>query len=165
MNQYFNIKLNGKTVEAIQGETIYECATRHGIEIPTLCHDPRIEPFSSCYVCVVEVAGMRGHQPSCSTYLNPGMEIITESEAVKKSRKTALDLLLSNHYADCLGPCKQTCPAGVDVQGYIALIDKGLYHDAVALIKDTNPLPAICGRVCVRPCEAACRRWMRSALP
>ncbi len=160
MNQYFNIKLNGKTVEAIQGETIYECATRHGIEIPTLCHDPRIEPFSSCYVCVVEVAGMRGHQPSCSTYLAPGMEINTETEAVKKSRKTALDLLLSNHYADCLGPCKQTCPAGVDVQGYIALIDKGLYHDAVALIKETNPLPAICGRVCVRPCEAACRRGL-----
>lgn len=160
MSQYFNIKLNGKTVEAIQGETIYECATRHGIEIPTLCHDSRVEPFSSCYVCVVEVAGMRGHQPSCSTYLTPGMEIETESAAIKKSRKTALDLLLSNHYADCLGPCKQTCPAGVDVQGYIALIDKGRYHDAVALIKETNPLPAICGRVCVRPCEAACRRGL-----
>lgn len=160
MNQYFNIKLNGKTVEAIQGETIYECASRHGLNIPTLCHDPRIEPFSSCYVCVVEVIGMRGHQPSCSTYLTPGMEINTETEEVKKSRKTALELLLSNHYADCLGPCKQTCPAGVDVQGYIALIDKGRYHDAVALIKETNPLPAICGRVCVRPCEAACRRGL-----
>ncbi|MEI7981538.1 MAG: FAD-dependent oxidoreductase, partial [Bacteroidota bacterium] len=56
------------------------------------------------------------------------------------------------------GPCKQTCPAGVDVQGYISLIDKGLYSEAVALIKETNPLPAICGRVCVRPCEAECRR-------
>jgi formate dehydrogenase major subunit len=66
--------------------------------------------------------------------------------------------MLSNHYADCIGPCKQTCPAGVDVQGYISLIDKGLYSDAVALIKETNPLPAICGRVCVRPCEVACRR-------
>ncbi len=158
MDQVFTIQLNGKNVEAYQGETIYECATRHGITIPTLCHDPRIEPFSSCYVCVVEVAGMRGHQPSCSTYCLPGMEINTESSEVKESRKTALDLLLSNHYADCLGPCKQTCPAGVDVQGYIALIDKGRYQDAVALIKETNPLPAICGRVCVRPCEVACRR-------
>jgi len=158
MSQYITIQLNGKTVQGIKGETIYECASRHGIEIPTLCHDPRIEPFSSCYVCVVEVQGMRGHQPSCSTYITPGMEINTETEAVKKSRKTALDLLLSNHYADCLGPCKQTCPAGVDVQGYISLIDKGRYSDAVALIKETNPLPAICGRVCVRPCEAACRR-------
>jgi len=51
-----------------------------------------------------------------------------------------------------------TCPAGVDVQGYISLIEKGLYNDAVALIKETNPLPAICGRVCVRPCETECRR-------
>ncbi|MBS4060975.1 MAG: FAD-dependent oxidoreductase, partial [Bacteroidetes bacterium] len=160
MSQYINIKLNGNLVSGFEGETIYECATRHGIEIPTLCHDPRIEPFSSCYVCVVEVAGMRGHQPSCSTYITPGMEVNTESEAVKTSRKTALDLLLSNHYADCLGPCKQTCPAGVDVQGYISLIDKGRYSDAVALIKETNPLPAICGRVCVRPCEAACRRGL-----
>jgi formate dehydrogenase major subunit len=46
----------------------------------------------------------------------------------------------------------------VDVQGYISLIDKGMYKKAVGLIKQTNPLPAICGRVCVRPCEAACRR-------
>ena len=160
MSQYITIQLNGKTVQGIQGETIYECATRHGISIPTLCHDPRVEPFSSCYVCVVEVQGMRGHQPSCSTYLTPGMEINTESEAVKKSRKTALDLLLSNHYADCMAPCKQTCPAGVDVQGYISLIDKGRFSDAVALIKETNPLPAICGRVCVRPCEVACRRGL-----
>ena len=158
MNQYINIELNGKPVQGFQGETIYECASRHGINIPTLCHDPRIEPFSSCYVCVVEVEGMRGHQPSCSTYITEGMKVNTEKKSVKLARKTALDLLLSNHYADCLGPCKQHCPAGVDVQGYISLIDKGRYSDAVALIKETNPLPAICGRVCVRPCEAACRR-------
>lgn len=160
MNQYINVKLNGEIVSGFKGETIYECATRHGVKIPTLCNDPRLEPYSSCYVCVVEVVGTRGHQPSCSTYLAPGMEINTETASVKLARKTALDLLLSNHYADCLGPCKQTCPAGVDVQGYISLIDKGRYTDAVALIKETNPLPAICGRVCVRPCEAACRRQL-----
>jgi formate dehydrogenase major subunit len=158
MSEKIKIQLNGKTVDGILGETIYECATRYGYNIPTLCHDPRIEPYSSCYVCVVEVAGMRGHQPSCSTKITAGMEIITESDDLRKSRKTALDLLLSNHYADCMAPCKQTCPAGVDVQGYISLIDKGRYSDAVALIKETNPLPAICGRVCVRPCEASCRR-------
>ncbi len=158
MTEKIKIVLNGKNVEGFKGETIYECATRHGYEIPTLCHDPRIEPYSSCYVCVVEVAGMRGHQPSCSTFNTPVMEVVTDSDELKNSRKTALDLLLSNHYADCMAPCKQTCPAGVDVQGYISLIDKGRYSEAVALIKETNPLPAICGRVCVRPCEAACRR-------
>ncbi|MFZ4520157.1 MAG: molybdopterin-dependent oxidoreductase [Bacteroidales bacterium] len=153
-----NIILNGNIVKGFQGETILELANRHGIEIPTLCNDERLEPFTSCYVCVVEVEGMRGHQPSCSTKLTEGMKIITDNEGIRKSRKMALELMLSNHYADCIGPCKQTCPAGVDVQGYISLIDKGQYSEAVALIKETNPLPAICGRVCVRPCETECRR-------
>jgi len=153
-----NIILNGNIVKGNKGETILELCKRNDIDIPTLCNDERLEPYSSCYVCVVEVEGMRGLQPSCSTRITEGMKINTESEKVKKSRKAALDLLLSNHYADCTAPCKQTCPAGVDVQGYISLINKGLYHEAVALIKQTNPLPSICGRVCVRPCEVACRR-------
>ncbi len=155
---FLNIILDGNIVKGIPGETILQLAERHGIKIPTLCNDERLEPFTSCYVCVVEVEGMRGHQPSCSTKLTEGMKITTSSEGIRKSRKMALELMLSNHYADCLGPCKQTCPAGVDVQGYISLIEKGLYRDAVALIKETNPLPAICGRVCVRPCEVDCRR-------
>ena len=158
MSEKVNIILNGNIVEGFRVETILELAKRHGIEIPTLCNDPRLEPFTSCFVCVVEVEGLRGLQPSCSTKINEGMRIETDNDKIHKARKTALDLLVSNHYADCIGPCKQTCPAGVDVQGYISLIEKGKYHDAVALIKETNPLPAICGRVCVRPCEVACRR-------
>ncbi len=152
-----NIILNGKTVEGIPGETILELASRHGIKIPTLCHDKRLKPYSSCFVCVVDVAG-KGTQPSCSTEIAEGMQINTENQKVYDARKMALDLLLSNHYADCVAPCKETCPAGVDVQGYISLIEKKQYSDAIALIKEDNPLPAICGRVCVRPCEAACRR-------
>ena len=153
-----NVILNGKIVRGIKGETILQLAKRFGIEIPTLCNDERLEPFSSCFVCVVEVEGMRGLQPSCSTKIAEGMKIITNSDKVTKSRKSALELMLSNHYADCVAPCKMTCPAGVDVQGYISLINKGMYKEAVGLIKQTNPLPAICGRVCVRPCEVACRR-------
>ena len=86
------------------------------------------------------------------------MAISTDNERIRESRKTALELLLSNHYADCLGPCTQTCPAGVDVQGYIALMSMGRYREAVKLIKEKNPLPLVCGRVCVRECESACRR-------
>ncbi|MFA4864025.1 MAG: FAD-dependent oxidoreductase, partial [Bacteroidales bacterium] len=158
MSEKVNIILNGNIVDGYRGETILELAKRNNIEIPTLCNDPRLEPFTSCYVCVVEVEGLRGLQPSCSTKISEGMRIETDNEKIHRARKTALDLLVSNHYADCIGPCKQTCPAGVDVQGYISLIEKGKYHDAVGLIKETNPLPAICGRVCVRPCEVACRR-------
>jgi formate dehydrogenase major subunit len=153
-----NIIINGNIIPGNKGESILDLASRTGIEIPTLCYDPRLEPYSSCYLCVVEVEGMRGLQPACSTRIAEGMRIETENERVKKSRKFALDLLVSNHYADCVAPCKETCPAGVDVQGYIALMNRGRYHEATALIKKTNPLPAICGRVCVRPCEVACRR-------
>jgi formate dehydrogenase major subunit len=153
-----NTILNDKIVQAFKGETILDMTKRLGVFIPTLCNDDRLEPFSSCYLCVVEVVGMKGLQPACSTKVNEGMKIYSDNEKVRKSRKAALELLLSNHYADCTAPCRQTCPAGVDVQGYVSLINKGLYKEAVALIKEVNPLPAICGRVCVRPCEASCRR-------
>jgi len=157
MKEKLNIIINDKNVKGLKGETILDLARQNGIEIPTLCHDPRLKPFSSCFVCVVEIEG-KGTQPSCSTEIQEGMKIYTNNQNVQKSRKTALDLLVSDHFADCEPPCTETCPAGVDVQGYISLIEKGLYHEAVGLIKQTNPLPSICGRVCVRPCELACRR-------
>lgn len=158
MSDNLNIILNGKRVIGFKGQSILDLARDNKLEIPTLCYDPRLKPHSSCFVCVVEVEGMNGMQPSCSTMLTEGMKVNTQNEKVISARKAALDLLLSNHYADCLAPCKQECPAGVDVQGYISLIEKELYHEAVELIKETNPLPAVCGRVCVRPCEVACRR-------
>ncbi|NCC72784.1 MAG: hypothetical protein EOM06_05250 [Sphingobacteriia bacterium] len=158
MTNTINVIINGKILKGNPGETILELARRNNIHIPTLCNDPRLEPYSSCYLCVVEIEGYRGLQPSCSTKIAEGLKIETDNERIHKARKTALELLASNHYADCIAPCKETCPAGVDVQGYISLIEKGLYSEAIGLIKEVNPLPAICGRVCVRPCEAACRR-------
>ncbi|MGO9691378.1 MAG: NAD(P)-binding protein, partial [Syntrophobacteraceae bacterium] len=55
-------------------------------------------------------------------------------------------------------PCKATCPAHISVQGYVALTAQGKYREALQLIKEENPLPAICGRVCHHPCESACMR-------
>jgi formate dehydrogenase major subunit len=139
--------------------SILEVVWEHGIdEIPTLCWDPKLPPYGSCYLCVVEVKGLEKLIPSCSSPISDGMVVYTNNDRIRESRKTALELLLSNHYADCLGPCKQTCPAGVDVQGYIALMSMGQFKEAVKLIKEVNPLPIVCGRVCVRECEAACRR-------
>ena len=152
------ITINGKQYTANNGDTVLEAAERNGIKVPTLCHDPRLEPYSSCYVCVVEIEGAKGLQPACSTKVLDGMKVQTNTNKVRKSRKSALELLVSDHYADCSSTCKAACPAGVDIQGYIALIEKGMYTEAVKLIKEVNPLPAICGRVCVRPCEAACNR-------
>ncbi len=55
-------------------------------------------------------------------------------------------------------PCRTACPIGVNAQGYVALIAKGRHKEALALVRERNPLPGICGRVCTHPCEAACRR-------
>ncbi|HPF86597.1 MAG TPA: NADH-ubiquinone oxidoreductase-F iron-sulfur binding region domain-containing protein [Candidatus Limiplasma sp.] len=57
-----------------------------------------------------------------------------------------------------LAPCSNTCPAGVNIPGYMSLISAGRFVDAYELVRQDNPLPAICGRVCTRPCEAKCRR-------
>ena len=57
-----------------------------------------------------------------------------------------------------VAPCRSACPAGVSVQGYVKLVSKGKYAEALELIRRDNPFPAICGRVCTRPCEDACRR-------
>ena len=159
MKGRLKITVNGKRYEADPGATILDVIRKYDIDdIPTLCHDPKLPPYGSCYLCVVEIEGLEKLVPSCSSPVAPGMVIHTKSDRITESRKTALELLLSNHYADCLGPCTLTCPAGVDVQGYIALESMGRHREAVKLIKEKNPLPLVCGRVCVRECESACRR-------
>ena len=154
-----DVVINGKTVSCLPGQTILQVVREHKLDdIPTLCHDDRLPSYSSCFMCVVAVKGLNKLVPSCTTPVAPGMEITTNNAEIMSARKTALELLLSNHYADCIAPCRKTCPAGVDVQGYIAYMSMGKHREAIRLIKETNPLPLVCGRVCVRECEAACRR-------
>jgi Uncharacterized anaerobic dehydrogenase len=154
------LEINGKRFIAVDTQTILEVARDNGIDdIPTLCHDEQLEPFTSCFVCVVKVKGARSLLPACSTKVSDGMVVETDNPEVRRSRKAAIELLLSNHNADCVGPCQQACPAGVDIQGYVALAALGKYREAIQLIKEKHPLPAICGRVCTRPCEVTgCRR-------
>jgi formate dehydrogenase major subunit len=154
------LEIDGKRVIADANRTILEVARQNGIDtIPTLCHDDQLEPFSSCFLCVVKVRGARTLLPACSTKVAGGMVVETDGPQVRDSRKAALELLLSNHYADCVGPCQLACPAQIDIQGYLALAALGKHEDAIRLIKQDNPFPAICGRVCTRPCELlGCRR-------
>ena len=62
-----SLTLNGKRVEAEAGSTILEVAQQNGVEIPTLCHDPRLKPTAACRLCLVEVEGARGSMPACAT--------------------------------------------------------------------------------------------------
>jgi len=151
------ITLDGKVLTAKEGQTILEVCQENSIDIPTLCHDEQLEPAGVCWICVVDVQDY-GLVTSCDTRVADGMVIETGNEEVISARKKALELMLKNHYGDCVAPCKLECPAGVDVQGYNTLIANGLHKEAFELIMETNPLPSVCGRVCTRPCETVCRR-------
>ena len=88
-----NVKLtiNGREVEAPPDATILETVRKHGLdEIPTLCHSPELEPYASCFLCVVEVKGRPNLVPACATRVAPGMEVTTRNERIVESRKTAL---------------------------------------------------------------------------
>ena len=61
---------------------------------------------------------------------------------------------------ECTAPCQRACPAGIDIPAYIREIAKGKYLEAVLIIKETNPFPLVCGRICVHPCEFECRRTL-----
>ncbi|MBN1308801.1 MAG: FAD-dependent oxidoreductase [Chitinispirillaceae bacterium] len=153
------LTINGQKVTARQNATILETVQEQGLDsIPSLCNSPELPPYGSCFLCVVEVKGRPNLVPSCATRVAQDMEVETNNDRIRASRKTALELLISNHYADCLPPCRLACPAGVDTQGYLALSAMGQYAQAIDLIRRTNPLPAVCGRICVRKCEIECRR-------
>lgn len=156
--QNLHFTLNGRACEAPEGVTVLEAAARNGVEIPALCNDARLRPFGSCMLCRVEIDGARGNPLACGQRLAEGMAVRTESDAIRLSRKTCLELLLSEHTGDCVAPCTMTCPAHVDARHYIEKIAEGDYSGAVRLVREQNPLPAVCGRICTRPCEDECRR-------
>lgn len=153
-----SLKIDNITIETGQGKTIFQAAMENGIEIPHLCYDPRLDPFTSCWLCSVEIKGFPRLVPSCTALAADGMEVMTKSEKVISAHKTCLELLLSDHYGDCIAPCQQACPDHIDIQGYLALAALGKYKEALALIREVNPLPLACGRVCPRFCEKECRR-------
>lgn len=160
MKDTVQIVIDGKTVEAPVGSTILEVARKEGIHIPVLCYSPLLRPLENCRLCVVAVTGEKQYKAACSTQVTEGMEIITSSEELTQTRKLMLELLLDNHYGDCVAPCTVTCPANVDIQGYLACIRNGEYREAVEVIKRNLPMPLTIGRVCPHPCESQCRRHL-----
>lgn len=152
------VTINGRQLDVSAGETILAIAERNGIMIPTLCHQPELVPFASCFICVVEVKGVQRFLPSCATIATEGMVIETDSERVRASRKMCVELLLSDHVGDCRAPCQINCPASIDIPGFISLLAHKDEAEAIRLIKETLPFPASLGRVCPRPCEAQCKR-------
>ena len=128
--------IDGQSVTGFPKQTILQVARENGIEIPTLCYDDRLETYGSCGLCVVEIEGNPKIFKSCATEIAQGMVVKTNSDRVKESRKTNLELLMSKHIGDCVAPCKRACPGTTDCQGYVGLIANGEFEEALKLIKE-----------------------------
>ncbi|MBT1247847.1 NADH-dependent [FeFe] hydrogenase, group A6 [Thermosipho sp. 1244] len=96
------IFLNGKEFEVPDGITVLEAAEKLGIQIPTLCHHPELEPIGACRICIVEIEGARTLQPACTTKIADGMKIRTNSDRVENAIKFNLSLIMANHPNDCM---------------------------------------------------------------
>ena len=156
--EMIKITINGKECTGSKGDSILKIATANGVYIPTLCHFEGVKDYGACGVCLVEGEGLPKLMRACSTIPADGWVLSTATDRVVKARKIAMELLMSDHDGDCVGPCALNCPAGTDAQGYIKQIALGNDRKAVEIVKETNPLPASIGRVCPHPCEKNCRR-------
>ena len=153
-----NLTIDGKSINVPEDATILDAAQALGIHIPTLCYLKKITPLTSCMICVVKVEGRGNLLPACATKVEEGMVVINDHPEVKKARRTALELLLSDHVGDCMGPCQVACPAGMDIPRMIRYMEAGRYDKAIEVIKRDIALPAVTGYICPAPCEKGCRR-------
>lgn len=102
-----NIKINGVDYSVPEGSTILEAARHAGIKIPTLCYLKDINAIGACRICVVEVKGARSLVAACVYPVNEGIEIFTNTPKVVESRKSTLELIVSNHKKECLS-CRRS---------------------------------------------------------
>ncbi len=151
-------KINNTTYSAAPNETILSVAQRAGIHIPTMCWVKEFNPSTSCMVCVVQDKRNDKILTSCSVKAEQGMDIETDNEEVLDMRKSAMELLLSEHYGDCEAPCQRVCPAEMDIPLMNRLIAANKMDDALRNVSETIALPSILGYICPAPCEKACRR-------
>ncbi|MGA0712373.1 MAG: 2Fe-2S iron-sulfur cluster-binding protein, partial [Burkholderiaceae bacterium] len=98
--QPLTLTLDGHTVEAKPGETLWQLAARYGIEVPHLCHASPLQPAGNCRACVVEVDGERTLAASCCRQAEPGMVVQTQSPRARQSQRMVLELLLADMPAD-----------------------------------------------------------------
>ncbi|MBR2953205.1 MAG: [Clostridia bacterium] len=156
-----NVKINNKPYTVPKGSTILEAARHAGIEIPTLCYLKDINEIGACRMCMVEVKGARSLVAACVFPVNEGMEIFTNTEKVRHSRKMTLELILSNHDRKCLscvrsGTCElqQLCKEfGVDIEDRFdgEMVRYNFDDSAAHMVRDNNK--CILCRRCIAACD------------
>ena len=155
-----SLTIDGVIVTVDKGSTVLEAAQQAGIYIPTLCWDSDLKPFGACRLCIVEIESIRGLPTSCTTPATDGMVVHTDTPQVNAVRRTAVELLLADHPAECLTcPKNQHCNLQL-VAAYMG-IDKERFRRTTRdlPLDDSNPFFVrdlnkciLCG-ICVRTCD------------
>ncbi|MCI8488025.1 NADH-dependent [FeFe] hydrogenase, group A6 [Pumilibacter intestinalis] len=160
MKKQVTLKINNVTVTVDEGTKVLDAARAAGFDIPTLCYLKDVCNDGSCRVCVVEIKGMRNLAASCSTVVRDGMEVFTNTPKVRNSRKTTIELILSNHEKKCLscvrnGNCelsKLSQEYNCDPVAYEGVTNKyELDDNNPYLVRDNNK--CILCRRCVAVCN------------
>ena len=166
-----NVKINGTAVSVPKGATVLEAARYAGVEIPTLCFLKEINEIGACRICMVEVS--EGGRPArlvtaCVYPVSEGMEVVTSSPRIEKSRKTTLQMILSTHDRKCLTCVRSTnCELQKLCRDY-GIEDAGKYdglnpqyaidNSAPHLVRDNNKC------ILCRRCVAACKQQLVSVI-
>lgn len=160
MDNTIKLTIDGEEIEATEGMTVLEVAEENGFFIPTLCSDPDLKPYGACRLCVVQIEGTRGFPTSCTTPATEGMVVHTDSPEINDIRRTAIQLIRSDHPTDCDAcPKNQQC----ELQMMEALLDAAKARFQTMTkdlpIDKSNPFFNIdrnycilCGK-CVRACD------------
>ena len=120
-----NIKIDGENIQVEEGTSLMKAARAMGKKIPAMCWHDDLEHFTSCMVCMVKDESNGKLFPSCSVKATNGLVVVTNDDEITESRKTALELLLSEHVGDCEAPCQIACPAHMNIPLMNRLIAAG----------------------------------------
>ena len=131
MKKMINLKINNIPVTVPEGTTVLQAAKHANIEIPSLCYLKDVNCIGACRVCVVEIKGRRGLTAACTYPVEEGLEVLTNTAMVRKSRKTTLELILSTHHKKCL-----SCVRGNHCELQKLAYDYGINEDH---FKDDEP--------------------------
>jgi formate dehydrogenase major subunit len=157
------LEIDGEQVTVPAGTSIMRAASEGGVNVPKLCATDSLEPFGSCRLCLVEIEGRRGFPASCTTPVEPGMKVRTQSPKLQELRKGVMELYISDHPLDCLtcaanGDCELQDMAGVTGLREVRYGFDGANHFDTQK-DESNPYFTydaskciVCNR-CVRACE------------
>jgi hypothetical protein len=152
------IKIDNRELETPDGTLVLKAARDAGYNIPSLCHDDNLPHYTSCMMCMVRDNRTKNYFASCSVQVQDGMDLDVSSDDVIALRKKSLELLFSEHRAECEAPCRMVCPAGYNIPLFNRHLSSKNFDAATELtVNEVGETTLACFN-CQGYCENACRR-------